>query len=64
MYSGLGPLEEASRLLDRIIDDSLDCQERIYRRGINDVPDFAQAIGRIINLKDKVTDHFYKQLES
>ena len=57
------PLCEAVTLLDSIIDDSLDCQERILRQDLNQVPDFATCLEKIITVKNKVSAQFYKQLE-
>ena len=57
------PLLEAAALLDSIIDDSLDCQERILRQSVCQVPDFATCLEKIITVKNKVSASFYNQLE-
>jgi len=57
-------LTEAANLLDSIIDDSLDCQERMLRDQISQLPDFATCLEKIITLKNKVSAQFYNQLET
>ena len=53
------PLAEAALLLDNIIDDSLDCQERLLRNDLSQVPDFASCLEKIITIKNKVSAQFY-----
>lgn len=60
----LSPLSEAASLMDQIIDESLDCQEQILRQNLRQIPDFAKLLERILSIKNKVSTHFYNQLES
>jgi hypothetical protein len=60
------PLAEAVYLLDCIIDDSLDCQEQLYRQKLKKEPDFeiclsnfATRLEKIISVKYKVSTAFY-----
>jgi hypothetical protein len=57
-------LEEARSCIDSIIDESLDCQEQIIKGGIAQLLDFTRPLDNIISLKRKVSDQFYRQLES
>ena len=49
------PLVEAAALLDSIIDESLDCQEKILRQNLCQVPDFAICLEKIITVKNRVS---------
>jgi len=57
------PLAEAVCLLDGIIDDSLECQEQMVRKKLQQLPDFAAFLEKIISVKNKVSSQFYNQLE-
>ncbi len=55
---------EARCLLDSVIDESLKCQEEILRKSTNGVPEFAKSFEKIIDVSKKVTESFFKVLET
>ena len=51
-------------MIDALIDEALDLQERVLRMAVTKVPDFARQLNAVLNMKTKASDSFHKLLES